>query len=95
MGDQMNKNPTEDELDVVVERFLNTYKDFEKAAKNPMSIMDSMNKQKYQELKALSEETQQTHDFLVQIMYDSGQIGENCFDIRCVAEKEKKQEQKL
>ena len=87
----MNKKPTDDQFDSVVYEFIKTYTAFEKAAKKLMSIMDSMNKQKYQELKALSGESQQIHEFLVQIMDESGQIGENCFGIKCVAEKEKEQ----
>lgn len=38
--------------------------------------MESMNKKWYQELKALSGGNQKIHDFLVQIMDDSGQLGE-------------------
>jgi len=90
MSDQMNKNPPEDELDIAVERFLNTYKDFRQAAKKLMAIMDSMNKKRNQELEALHGNSQQPYQFLIQMMDDSGQIGENCFGIRCVAEKEKK-----
>jgi len=90
----MNKEPTEDELDLAVETFIDTYKDFEKAAKNLMAIMDSMNKQRHQELEALSGDSQQPHEFLIQIIDESGQIGENCFGIKCVVEKEKKQEGK-
>ena len=36
------------------------------------AIMESMNKQKYQELKDLSGESQQIHDFLTQVMDNSG-----------------------
>ncbi len=50
MGDRMDIEPTEDELDLAVERFINTYKDFRKAAKKLMAIMDSMNKKRNQEL---------------------------------------------
>ena len=87
----MDKELTEDELDLAVERFLNTYKDFRKAAKKLMAIMDSMNRKRYQELKALSGDSKQIHEFLIQIMDDSGQIGEKCFGIRCAADKEEKQ----
>ena len=90
MGDQMNKNSTEEEFDISVERFLNTYKDFEKAAKKLVAIMDSMNKKRYQELKALSGESQRIYQFLIQMMDDTGQIKERCFGIRCMADKEKK-----
>jgi len=40
---------------------------------------------------ALSRNSEQIHDFLIQIMDESGKIGEKCFGIKCVAEKEKKQ----
>jgi len=90
MGDQMNKNSTEEEFDISVERFLNTYKDFEKAAKKLVAIMGSMNRKRYQELKALSGESQRIYQFLIQMMDDSGQIKERCFGIKCMADKEKK-----
>jgi len=51
-----------------------------------------MNKKRYRELKALSGDNQKIHDFLVQTMDYSGQLGEKCFGIRCMAEKEKKKE---
>ena len=91
----MNMEPTEEELDLAVERFINTYKDFRKAAKKLMAIMDSMNKKRNQELETLSGNSKQVHDFLIQIMDESGQIGEKCFGIKCVAEKEKEQEQEV
>ncbi|GAF97181.1 unnamed protein product [marine sediment metagenome] len=87
----MNIKPSEDELAVAVERFIDTYEDFRKAAKRLMSIMDSMNKKRNQELEALSGNSKQIHEFLIQIMDDKGQIGEKCFGIKCVAEKEKEQ----
>ena len=83
----MNMKPTEDELDLAAEEFEETYKAFEKAAKKLMAIMDSMNKKRNQELEALSGDSQQIHEFLIQIMDDSGQIGERCFGIKCVADK--------
>jgi len=92
MGDQMNRGPTEDELDLAAEELKKTFKAFEKAAKKLISILEDMNQKRYQELKALSGDNQKIHDFLVQIMDDSGQLGEECFGIRCMAEKEKKKE---
>ena len=50
MGDLMNIEPTEDELDLAVEEFTETYKAFEKAARKLMAIMESMNKKRNQEL---------------------------------------------
>ena len=55
-------------------------------------FLQNMNKQKYQELKDLSGESQQIHDSLIQAMDNSGKIGERCLGIRCVAEKQKEQE---
>ncbi len=92
MGDLMNIETTEDELDLAVEEFTKTYKTFEKAAKKLMAIMDSMNKERQQESKSLFGDSLQTHELLIQIMDESGQIGEKCFGMKCIAEKEKKQE---
>ena len=88
----MNIGPTEDEFDLAAEGFKKTFKAFEKAAKKLISILEVMNKKKYRELKALSGDNQKIHDFLVQTMDYSGQLGEKCFGIRCMAEKEKKKE---
>ena len=90
MGDLMNIKPPKDELDLAAEEFEETYKAFEKAAKKLMAIMDSMNKKRQQELKSLFGDSQQTYEFLIQMMDDSGQIGEKCFGIRCVADKEER-----
>jgi len=87
----MDIEPREDELDLAVERFISTYRDFRKAARKLMAMMESMNSKRQHELKALSGASQQINDFLIQIMDESGQIGEKCFGIRCVADKEKKQ----
>ena len=54
--------------------------------------MDSMNKKRHQESKALTGESQRIHEFLIKVMDESGQIGEKCFGVRCVADKDKKQE---
>jgi len=86
----MDTELTEEEFHIAVERFLKSYKDFEKAAKKLVAIMDSMNKKRYQELKALISDNQQTYEFLIQMMDDTGQIKEGSFGIRCMAEKEKK-----
>jgi len=93
MGDLMNIKATEDELDLAVEEFVKIFKAFEKAARKLMAIMDSMNKQKCQELKDLLGDSQQTYEFSIQMMDENGhQIAEKCFGIKCMAEKEKKQE---
>jgi len=90
MGDLMNIKPPEDELDLAAEEFEETYKAFEKAAKKLMAIMDSMNKKRNQELEALSGNSKQIHDFLIQMMDESGQIGERCFGVKCVADENNK-----
>lgn len=90
MGDLMNMEPTEDEFGLAVQEFERTLKALEKAAKNLMALMDSIDKQRHQELRALSGKSQQIHEFLIQIMDESRQIGEKCFGVRCITEKEKK-----
>jgi len=77
----MNTQRTEDELDLAAAEFIKTFNEFKKAAKKLMSVMDHIRSKEYQE----------PHEFLIQVMDDSGQIGEKCFGIRCVAEEEKKQ----
>ena len=91
----MNIWPTEDELDLAAEKFKKTFKALEKAAEKLISILENMNKKRYQELKALSGKNQKIHDFLGQIMDDSGQLGEKYFSIRCMADKGRKQEKIL
>ena len=54
--------------------------------------MEIMNKQKYEELKDLSGDSQQIHEFLIQIMDYSGEIVEKCFGIRCMDDKDKKKQ---
>jgi len=93
MGDLMDTKPRKDELDLAVEEFTKAYKIFEKAAKKLMAIMDSMNKKRQQELKGLFGDSQQSYQFLIQMMDESGQIGEKCFGIKCIAERKKKQEE--
>ena len=88
----MDMKPTKDEFGLAVQGFEKTLKAFEKAAKNLMAIMDSMNRKRNQELEAVSGDSQQIHEFLIQIMDDSGQIGKKCFGIKCMADKQKKQE---
>ncbi len=87
----MNIKQNKDELDLAVEEFEKTFKDFEKAAKNLISIMDSMNKKKYQELNALSPEAQKIYQFLIQMTDESGQIEEERFGIRCMTEEPQKE----
>ncbi len=87
----MNMKPTEDELDLAANEFEETYNAFEKAAKRLMAIMDSMNKKRNQDLESLSGNSKQIHEFLIQIMDESGKIGEKCFGTKCVADKEEKQ----
>ena len=88
----MNMKRREDEFGLAVQEFEKTLKAFEKAAKNLMAIMDSMNRKMYQDLEALSGNSKQIHEFLIQIMDESGQIGEKRFGVKCIAEKDKKQE---
>lgn len=87
----MNTPRTEDELDLAADEFIKTFNEFKKAAKKLMSVMDHIRAKNSQELRGITGNSQQTHEFLIQMMDDTGQIGEKCFGIRCVAEEEKKQ----
>ena len=87
----MNGKIQADELDTATAEFINTFNGFKKAAKKLMAVMDSIREKNFQELRGLPGETQQTHDFLIQMMDDNGQIGGKCFGIRCVAGEEKRQ----
>lgn len=88
----MNKKPTDDQFDLVVNEFIKTFEAFEKAAKKIMAIMNSMNKQIYQEPKRCLDETNRIHKFIIKALDDTGHIKEHPFGIRYVADKEKKQE---
>jgi len=85
----MNMKQAKDELDLAADEFINSFNAFEKSAKKVMAIMDSMRKKNNEGLKPITGKTQQTHKFLIQMMDDSGQIGEKCFGIRCVAEEQR------
>ena len=87
----MNGKIQADELDTASAEFINTFNHFKKAAKKLMVIMDSIREKNFRELRGLPGETQQTHDFVIQMMDDNGQIGGKCFGIRCVAGEEKRQ----
>jgi len=56
-----------------------------------MAVMDHIRAKNNQELREITGKAQQTHEFLIQMMDDSGQIGEKRFGIRCVTEEEKDQ----
>ena len=87
----MNRETAEDEFDLATAEFMKAYNAFRKSAKNLMAIMDTMIKKNHRKSESLSGENQQTHEFLIQMMDDSGhQIEEKCFGIRCVAGEEKK-----
>jgi chromosome segregation ATPase len=61
----MNIMPTEDELDLAVKEFKKTFRAFEKAAKKLMSILESMNKKKYQESKTCFDEIERIYKFII------------------------------
>jgi hypothetical protein len=78
---------SEDELDLATNEFVKTYKEFEKAAKNLMTIMDSMIQASEQGIHSFFEGQQQIHEFIIQMMDDDGRIGEKSIGIKCEAEK--------
>ena len=87
----MNRNISEDEFDLATDELIKTYNAFRKAAKKLMAVMDHISAKNNQELRGITGKAQQTHEFLIQMMDDSGQIGEKRFGIRCVIEEEKDQ----
>jgi hypothetical protein len=82
----VDKKKIAEELENAVHEFQEAFKTFEKAAKGLMAIMECMHHERRKELKAISGNTQRMHEFLVQMMDDSGEMVEKCFGIRCVAE---------
>lgn len=86
----MSGKMQEDELDIAAAEFITAFNDFKKAAKNLMAIMDSIREKNFQELRGLPGEAQQSHELLIQVMDESGQIVEKCFGMQCVTEEEKR-----
>jgi len=82
---------TEDELEVAAYELKKAFQNFEKAARKFLAATGGMNKEKHRKLKEFSEQTQQVHEFLIQIGDDSGQIGEKVFGLRCAIGKRDKQ----
>ena len=85
----MSRKGVEEELDKAVEEFIKAFNAFKKAAKKLMAVLDSMKKRKFEGITGVSGETQRIHEFLIQVMDESGQIGEKTFGIKCLAEEEK------
>ena len=88
----MDNKRLENELNITVREFQETFKAFEKVAQRLMVLMECMRQERRKEFKALSSDTQRLHEFLVQTMDDSGEIVEKCFGVRCVADREKIEE---
>ncbi|NQU13922.1 MAG: hypothetical protein HQ561_07230 [Desulfobacteraceae bacterium] len=88
----MDNKRLENELNIAVREFQETFKAFEKVAQRLMVLMECMRQERRKEFKALSSDTQRLHEFLVQTMDDSGEIVEKCFGVRCVADREKIEE---
>ncbi len=82
----MDKKKIEEELENAVHEFQEAFKTFERAAKRLMAIMECVHHERRKELEVISGNTQRMHEFVVQMMDDSGEMVEKCFGIRCVAE---------
>ncbi|MFH1242896.1 MAG: hypothetical protein V1689_11110 [Pseudomonadota bacterium] len=90
----MDKKKIAEEIENAVHEFQETFNAFEKAAKRLMAIMQCMHNERRKELEAISGNTRRMHEFLVQMMDESGDMVEKCFGIRCVAEKVNKNKDK-
>ncbi len=88
----MDNKRLENELSIAAREFQERFEAFEKAAQRLMVIMECMHQERRKEFKALSNDTQRLHEFLVQTMDDSGELVEKCFGVRCVADREKTEE---
>ena len=80
----MNGKIQADELDTATAEFINTFNGFKKAAKKLMAVMDSIREKDFQELRGLPGEAQQSHELLIQVMDESGQIVDKSFGMQCV-----------
>lgn len=85
----MSRKGIEEDLDTATEEFIQTFNTFKKAAKKLMAVLDSMKKRKFEGITDISGGAQWIHEFLIQIMDESGQIREKTFGIKCLAEEEK------
>jgi DNA repair protein RadC len=79
----MIKQSTKNELAIATIELKKAFKNFEKAAKKYLAVIDGMGKKKHRKLKEFFEQSQQIHEFLIQIEDDSSQIGEKGFGLRC------------
>ncbi len=87
----MIQQSTEGELGVDAYKLKKAFKNFEKAAKKYLAVIDGMGKKKHRKLKEFSEQTQQIHEFLIQIEDDSSQLEGKSFGLRCAIGKGDKQ----
>ncbi len=88
MGIEMIQHTTEGELGVAAYESKKAFKNFEKAAKKFLAVTDGMGKKKHRKLKEFSEQTQQIHEFLIQIGDNSSQLEGKSFGLRCAIGKE-------
>ena len=85
----MDNKRLEHELDIAVRDFQETFKAFENSAQRLMVIMEYMHQERRKELKGLSDQTKRMHEFMVEMMDDSGEVVEKSFGIKCVADEDK------
>ena len=85
------KRQSEEELEIAAQELKKAFQNFEKAAKKFLAVMDGMGKRRHGKLKEFSEETQQIHEFLIQMQDQEGAIKEKVIQLKCAIEKEQKQ----
>jgi len=87
----MKRQSAEDELEIAAKELKKAFQNFEKAAKKFLAVIDDMSKEKHRKLKEFSEETQQIHEFLIQMQDQEGIIKEKVFRLKCAIEEGQKQ----
>jgi DNA repair protein RadC len=84
----MIQQSKENELNIAAKELKEAFQNFEKAAKKFLTVIDGMGKKKHRKLKEFSEQTQQIHEFLIQIGDNSSQLEGKSFELRCAIGKE-------
>lgn len=87
----MSRQSAEDEHEIAAKELKKAFQNFEKAAKKFLAVIDGMGKGKHRKLKEFSEETQQIHEFLIQMQDQEGEIKAKVLSLKCAIEKGHKQ----
>ena len=85
----MDTKLTEEKLDSAVERFVKTFKEFEKAAQELLEILKAINQKKYNGSNAFLGESERIYNFVIQTLGDNEHIVEKTFNVKFEADNDK------